>query len=97
VLDLGVTINGLPIMIDPTTRPSDYWPGLDQYYEDCVIGGTNAFVLPIAEIEKFSEAVRQKLLLEVAARTPLVIPVSQRASRPRVDCPIFEQPGGVPF
>ena len=43
---------------------------LDLYYEDCVIGGPGAFVVTIKDREKFKEAIRTKLVLEVAGRTP---------------------------
>ena len=43
---------------------------LDIYYEDCVIGGPGAFVIPIREREQFNEATRTKLVLEIAGRTP---------------------------
>src|SRR2546430_4912290 len=64
---------------------------LDIYYEDCVIGGPGAFVIPIREREQFKEATRTKLVLEIAGRTPerRVIPVQARA--PRVSCTIGEQ------
>ena len=56
---------------------------LDVYYEDCVIGGPGAFVVPIHEREKFKEATRTKLVLEIAGRQPeaRVIPASRRARR----------------
>ena len=43
---------------------------LDVYYEDCVIGGPGAFVVPIKEREKFKEATRTKLVLEIAGLSP---------------------------
>ena len=43
---------------------------LDVYYEDCVIGGPGAFVIPIRERDQFKEATRTKLVLEIAGRTP---------------------------
>ena len=43
---------------------------LDVYYEDCVIGGPGAFVVPIRERAKFIEATRTKLVLEIAGRQP---------------------------
>ena len=43
---------------------------LDFYYEDCVIGGPGSFVVSIKDRDKFKEAIRTKLLLEVAGRTP---------------------------
>jgi hypothetical protein len=64
---------------------------LDVYYEDCVIGGPGAFVIPIRERDQFKEATRTKLVLEIAGRTPerRVVPVQRRA--PRVSCTIGEQ------
>ncbi|RCS25876.1 DUF1194 domain-containing protein [Phyllobacterium salinisoli] len=65
-LDKGITINGLPLM----TRGSLYggWDvkDLDQYYGDCVIGGPGAFMIPVNSWEQFPEAVRRKLMLELA-------------------------------
>ena len=43
---------------------------LDVYYEDCVIGGPGSFVVTIKERDKFKEAIRTKLLLEVAGTNP---------------------------
>ncbi len=66
----GITINGLPIMLK---RPNSFTMDiehLDIYYEDCVIGGPGAFVIPIREREQFKEATRTKLVLEVAGHTP---------------------------
>ena len=49
VLASGVTINGLPIMLKrPYVGTLDI-DELDVYYEDCVIGGPGAFVVPIRE------------------------------------------------
>ena len=63
---------------------------LDIYYEDCVIGGPGAFVVPIREREQFKEAIRTKLVLEIAGRTDArVIPAS--ADAPRISCMIGEQ------
>jgi 2-phospho-L-lactate transferase/gluconeogenesis factor (CofD/UPF0052 family) len=41
---------------------------MDRYYTDCVIGGIGSFVLPIVAKEEFAQAIRQKLVIEVAAR-----------------------------
>jgi hypothetical protein len=64
---------------------------LDVYYEDCVIGGPGAFVISIKEREKFKEAIRTKMILEIAGRTPKnrVIPIS--ADKPRISCTIGER------
>ena len=90
VLAAGITINGLPIMLKrPHTGTMDI-QNLDEYYEDCVIGGPGAFVIPIREREKFIEATRTKLVLEVAGRQPdpQIVPT---ASRARVSCTIGER------
>jgi hypothetical protein len=91
VVASGITINGLPIMLK---RPNSFTMDLehlDVYYEDCVIGGPGAFVIPIRQRDQFREAIRTKLVLEVAGRTPegRVIPAQGRA--PRISCTIGEQ------
>jgi len=90
VLAAGITINGLPIMLKrPYTGTMDI-EELDLYYEDCVIGGPGSFVIPIREREKFIEATRTKLVLEVAGRQPELhsVPASLRS---RVSCTIGER------
>jgi hypothetical protein len=64
---------------------------LDVYYEDCVIGGAGAFVVPVREREKFREAIRTKLVLEVAGRTPNVVPAQAKPRAPRISCTIGER------
>ena len=91
VLSAGITINGLPIMLK---RPNSFTmdiDNLDIYYEDCVIGGPGAFVIPIREREQFKEATRTKLVLEIAGRAleRLVVPAQARTSR--ISCTIGEQ------
>ena len=63
----GVTVNGLPIMNDRPTfgRPSPI--PLDQYYRDSVIGGDGAFLIAAEDFESFGNAVRRKLVREIAA------------------------------
>jgi hypothetical protein len=87
----GITINGLPIMLKRPNLGSIDIEELDIYYEDCVIGGPGAFVVPIRERAKFVEATRTKLVLEIASREPLprVVPVSSQA--PRISCTIGEK------
>jgi hypothetical protein len=91
VLAKGITINGLPIMLKRPQPGSVDIENLDVYYEDCVIGGPGAFVVPIREREKFKEATRTKLVLEVAGRgtEPRVVPVANEV--PRVSCTIGER------
>jgi hypothetical protein len=91
VVAAGITINGLPIMLkrpNPNTMDIDI---LDIYYEDCVIGGPGAFVIPIREREKFIEATRTKLVLEVAGREPEAKVIPAKADKPRVSCTIGER------
>ena len=63
----GITINGLPIVND---RPSPFgwWnlPDLDLYFMNCVIGGPAAFIMVAEGFEAFAEAIRSKLILEIA-------------------------------
>jgi Protein of unknown function (DUF1194) len=90
-LSKGIVINGLPIMVKEPSYSTMDIDNLDYYYEDCVIGGPGSFVVPIKDREKFKEAIRTKLLLEVAGRTPedRVVPVSDK--EPRVSCLIGEK------
>src|SRR6202790_3706089 len=87
----GTTHNGLPIMVKEPSYSTMDIENLDWYYEDCVIGGPGSFVVPIKDREKFKEAIRTKLLLEVAGRTPerRIVPVAER--EPRVSCLIGEK------
>jgi Protein of unknown function (DUF1194) len=89
----GITINGLPIMVKEPTYSTMDIDNLDWYYEDCVIGGPGSFVVSIKDREKFKEAIRTKLLLEVAGKTPERIPVAETepAKEPRVSCTIGEK------
>jgi hypothetical protein len=90
-LEKGITINGLPIMVKEPSYSTMDIENLDFYYEDCVIGGPGAFVVSIKDRDKFKEAIRTKLLLEVAGRTPErpMIPVADK--EPRVSCMIGEK------
>jgi Protein of unknown function (DUF1194) len=54
----GAGINGLPILA--------LEPDLDRYYEQNVIGGPGAFMVVARSYEAFSEAVRRKLIIEIA-------------------------------
>jgi hypothetical protein len=91
VLAAGITINGLPIMLKRPSVGTMDLEDLDVYYEDCVIGGPGSFVIPIQEREKFIEATRTKLILEIAGRQPeaRIVPAASKA--PRVSCTIGER------
>ncbi len=66
-----ITINGLPIMNDrPNTSGFPNDPDLDRYYEGCVIGGARSFYIVAHGFEQFQEAIRKKLLQEIADFAP---------------------------
>jgi hypothetical protein len=90
-LSKGIIINGLPIMVKEPSYSTMDIDNLDFYYEDCVIGGPGSFVVSIKDREKFKEAIRTKLLLEVAGRTPEQVPVAEKEKEPRVSCIIGEK------
>jgi hypothetical protein len=91
VLAAGITINGLPIMLKRPMAWSLDIEDLDIYYEDCVIGGPGAFVIPIRERAQFKDATRSKLVLEIAGRTPKPNIVPAQARAPRISCTIGEE------
>mgnify|MGYP003700731899 CR=1 FL=1 len=65
----GVTINGLPIVNDrpnPWGRPPP--PNLDKYYFNNVIGGRGAFIVVAKGFKNFAEAIRNKMVREIAGR-----------------------------
>jgi len=90
-LSKGIVINGLPIMVKEPSYSTMDIDNLDWYYEDCVIGGPGSFVVSIKDREKFKEAIRTKLLLEVAGRQPERPVVRVAEKEPRVSCMIGEK------
>lgn len=101
LLEHGVVINGLPLMMKrPSVSMMDIGD-LDAYYRDCVIGGPGAFMVPVRGVEQFPDAVRTKLVLEIAGPgpdAPVAPPVGERAipaadprGPTRVDCASGEQ------
>lgn len=90
----GITINGLPLMLN---RPNFGYPEvehLDEYYSDCVIGGPGAFVIPIRDRNQFIDAIRTKILLEIALVPPRELPprvIPAQAEKPRSSCTFGER------
>ena len=76
----GITINGLPLLLN---RPSGSWDleNLDGYFRECVIGGPGAFIIPVRQRQQFAEAIKTKIIREIAgtARDAVIIP-TQAAS-----------------
>lgn len=62
----GMTINGLAIINDRPSRLPYPEPPLDEYFRDNVIGGPGAFLIVVKDFESFAEAVRNKLIREIA-------------------------------
>ncbi|MDB5374102.1 MAG: hypothetical protein JWP04_2744 [Belnapia sp.] len=63
----GITINGLPIVNDRPTFGRMPPVPLDDYYRDSVIGGPGAFVIVAEDFVSFGNAVKRKLIREIAA------------------------------
>ena len=91
LLERGVTINGLPILLKRPMNQNMDLENLDIYYEDCVIGGPGAFMIAIKDRDKFKEATRTKLVLEVAGLQPEARVIPASADAPRISCLVGEQ------
>ena len=64
----GIVVNGLPVMRDGPAGPrlEGLSLPLDLYYREQVTGGQGSFVLPAEDFRAFGDAVRRKLILEIA-------------------------------
>jgi hypothetical protein len=84
----GITINGLPIML----RKPGYLDieDLEGYFRDCVIGGRGAFMVPVREREQFPQAIKTKILLEIAGLTPPRPLIERIQATPRANCLVGE-------
>lgn len=68
-LERGIVINGLPVMNDrpqPWVLPTPMEFGLDEYYRRNVVGGPASFMVSATDFGDVGEAVRRKLVLEIA-------------------------------
>jgi hypothetical protein len=73
----GVTINGLPILLDtpeagallPKAVPGGK-PPLEQWYRQHVMAGPGSFVLPALGYSDFERAIRQKFVIEMSGIVP---------------------------
>ncbi|MEX0956109.1 MAG: DUF1194 domain-containing protein [Rhizobiaceae bacterium] len=100
IVSRGIIINGLPLMTDGGLMSTFGVPDLDLYYTHCVIGGPGAFVVPVNDWSHFPEAVRRKLVLEIAG-IPQADPlpetfenealVIKTATEPAYDCQVGEK------
>lgn len=84
----GIVVNGLPLMTNGGLTTAFDVPDLDIYYKNCVIGGPGAFMFPVTSWDQFPEAVRRKLVMELAGGP---MPVVKVAAEPGYDCMIGEK------
>jgi hypothetical protein len=92
LVEQGIVINGLAIMIKRGGFGGLFdLENLDDYFEDCVIGGPGAFVVRITEADEFATAIRRKMILEIAEGEPRISPAAVPGFREPVDCLIGEQ------
>jgi hypothetical protein len=66
VVARGIVINGLPLLTNTGPGGFQRLDDLDLFFRDCVIGGPGAFLIPVTSWQQFAEAVRRKLVLEIA-------------------------------
>ncbi|MEC9367710.1 MAG: DUF1194 domain-containing protein [Pseudomonadota bacterium] len=88
----GIIINGLPLILRPA-----YMSGfsdtleLNDYYRDCVIGGVGSFMVTVEKKEEFADAIRKKLIQELAEFPVRLIRVSRPSPAEPADCLIGEK------
>ena len=99
VVSQGITINGLPLMTRGGFTGAYDVNNLDRYYSDCVIGGPGAFMIPVNDWTQFPEAIRRKLVQELAgpasprwaADDTAHPPVILAQDKPVADCQVGEK------
>lgn len=100
LVNQGITINGLPLMTNGRLSSAYDVEDLDSYYTNCVIGGPGAFMVPVNEWSQFPEAIRRKLVLELASnkapapeadRALNKLPVIFAQAKTDYDCQIGEK------
>lgn len=65
----GITINGLAVLCYSCSGPPISYD-LAEAYERLIVGGPGSFVLAADNETEFTDAVRRKLILEIAGKTP---------------------------
>jgi hypothetical protein len=58
LIESGIVINGLPILDEETD--------IQEYYQNHVRGGAGSFIVVANGFDNFPEAIRKKLILEIA-------------------------------
>lgn len=80
VIAQGITINALAVTAESGRS------GLPEIYERRIIGGNNAFVVEAATTLDFADAVRRKLILEIAGQGPKRTLASDQGCRDPAAC-----------
>lgn len=91
LVEQGITINGLPLMTTGGYSSVYDLANLDLYYQNCVIGGPGAFMIPVNDWDQFPEAVRRKLVLELAGGPPTHAHIVPAVTRDSTDCDVGEK------
>lgn len=98
LVNQGITINGLPLMTNGGLASAYDVADLDLYYASCVIGGPGAFMIPVNDWPQFPEAIRRKLVLELAGKPAPALTAEEAANPPVIkaqaggyDCLIGEK------
>ncbi|MDD9909155.1 MAG: DUF1194 domain-containing protein [Ahrensia sp.] len=89
----GIIINGLPLMTSEGMGSQFQLHDLDEYYRACVVGGPGSFVIPVHDWKEFPNAVRRKLVLELASApaVPLIRATVSGKNETGYDCLIGEK------
>jgi hypothetical protein len=92
----GVTINGLAISLHAPDTVDSFGPHyVELYYESCVIGGPDAFIVTVDDPTEFARAIRKKLVNEIAGLPATVQHAASRVrSRSPIDCITIGVPPG---
>ena len=88
VVEGGITINGLPVTLHPGGPGGLDAKTLTIYYEDCVTGGPDAFVLSVQAPEFLAETIRRKMVLEISQQEPVLGRAKMTKRPPRISCEI---------
>jgi hypothetical protein len=89
----GITINGLPIHLQQSV--GDLYETyslqhLNEYFSNCVATGPGAFVIAVEGIEALGDAIKRKLIREIAGMPPSIVkaefPVGAAQSPHSYDC-----------
>lgn len=87
----GFTINGLPLLLKRRTGSVYDVENLDEHYRDCVIGGPGSFMMPVRDRSQFAEAIKTKIIREIAGQEPAARLIPAQVDR-STNCSAVENP-----